>query len=469
MKWNRTLIAVPTLLLGLSSCSQAASKALAAEPADASDASSSASQKINWTVYVVNKTYLDTPVIYVSDNGTVDCAKIDNAKSYILEYLKEETEETARIEVASFPYKINFTQSGVYSVRVAAVPYENSLFVQSKFSDYFQVISPIKSQLPSPKNIRVINNNEIVFDEVTYAGKYEISIDDKIIETSENSYKYDFLPGTPYSLKARARIYENVFLSDSDWSDNISFKYNVDFSTPTDLAISSKGELTWNCSNYCASAGFTIKAENIDTSKVTNIYSNTTKADLTSLEEGTYDVSVMASGIGDNPSSDYSSSVSLNLANAAYFDASSIASSFTSCNDTTATYLKDDGVASMRSGRGWGGLYTPAFSVDYGKSPLMRVAYKEIGFGYMGGYYFNNQTTKEEFHYQNDVYVKEKEYDVTLIYEMNKNAVGNVESMASGVVDGVSALIGFTGAPDSTSNREVAKLESVRIFYVSVL
>ncbi len=451
MNRKKTFLATSALLLlGLSSCKNTTSY-------------------YTLKIYVENKDYLDTPTISISKEGVVSCSEIANAKAYILEYLNEGNEESSQVNVESFPYTLDIKESGVFSVRVAALPKEGTLFVQSRFSDYVQYVSPVKNALGAPTNLQVINNNEITFDEVTYARRYQISIGKETFETRENSYKYDFLPGTSYALKVKACLDENPFFSDSEWSEEVSFKYNVDFVKPTDLTVSKMGELSWKCSSYCASTGFSVKAVNKSTSAETILTLLETKADLTSLASGSYAVSVMANSIGDNPGSSYSDEVSFSLEVAQNWDAKKICEEFTSCNSTKAVYKEDGDYASMQCGLGWGGLFTPAFGVDFSKSPILKISYKEIGFGYMGCFYFNNQTALPTYYYQHDLKLQEKAYDVSLAYDMSKNASGGAQAEATGSVSGISALIGFT-TNDQTGadDREVAKLKSVRIFYLNV-
>lgn len=424
------------------------------------------------TIVIKDKTPLETPIISVSEEGVIECNAIDNASSYIVEVLNENTNKVKRNEVLSFPYAIVFTESGVYSVRVAALPDADSIYNQSLFSDYVQVLSPIKDNLSSPKNIKVINNNKITFDKVANAKTYQIMIDDDLFETKDNYLSYAFLPGTNYKIKAKACIEENIFLSSSPWSSEVNFKYNVTFSKPTGLSISNLGLLTWSCSAYSSTTGFTVKAVNRSNNKITTISSMTSQAHLSSLDEGTYDVSVMANGIGDNPGSSYSTTVAIKLENASYWYGSNIASNFVGFNDTTGTYVDSENVTSMRSYQGWGGLMTPAFSVDFTKNPILRIDYKEIKYGYMGAYYYGEtyNVGSPTFWYQNDIYLDHSASNVELVYDMKKNSGGADQSEASGLVNSLRVSIGFTNAGGSSNpNREVSKLRSVKILYITVL
>lgn len=166
-------------------------------------------------------TKLDTPIL-VLDEDTISWDEIENATGYTIFI---DGIEEIDVDKDTRNYVLNITSVGLHKIRIKATG-DNTLYSDSDYSNsitYTIVNQTEKTQLTTP--VINVDSKGISWEIVKNATEYEIYVNDKLINTTSNT----FYTLTSYKEEIKVKIKAvgnfNKYL-DSDFSNVVSYNYN---------------------------------------------------------------------------------------------------------------------------------------------------------------------------------------------------------------------------------------------------
>ncbi|MDR1093336.1 MAG: hypothetical protein LBL66_04225 [Clostridiales bacterium] len=417
-------------------------------------------EEIDYREETVARTPLAAPENARMDGEALKWEAVENAAGYTVAYLCEEEENPAAVEVSAggTEYAFSLSEPGVYSARVRATAAADSFYSRSPWSDWIPFRYVGAFRLPAPANL-TYEGDTVSWPAVENAAVYEVRVNAAAaVRVSATEYTVPAAaPGADYAVEVRAVSEDSLYYGDSEWA-SLTFRFTVAYAAPANLRVGGDGFARWDETEYLTE-GYTASVRQLPDGAPATGAAEAALYDVTLLPTGDYALKVMVNGGADGvTASSYTEEIKFRVTQFRSWDAAGIVSEFTSWNKCTAAAVGD--YASLRCEEGWGGLVSPALTVNYELRPVLVTEYLSVPFGYMGNFYLGGGL----YIYAPDI--RGPFGALSVHSDMARYMDGAIPS-ATGVVSGVSFSIGFTYAPVGAPTREVAQVKNVRIVYVT--